>query len=176
MDKQSDQTKVHEFIRRNPGANTKAIRKGAGVRNERVTEILAAGVGSGDFVVTAGFWGSRSYTLGTQNLKPEKPIQIPVPASQVLPPDLGDALLQPGPAFSGSRPIPTESQDDGKQTNLPANAPIPEPKAVPIDPPPVPHRETKWEWSALMRREALVQETQVKTAETQLNPPVPPEP
>ena len=175
MDKQSDQTKVYDFIRTNPGATTKAIRKGARVRHERVTAISAEGVASGDLVMTAGFWGSKCYELAKT---PEPKILVPVlvPVAQVLPPDLGLALLHPGPAFSGSRPIPTESQDDGKHTNLPANAPIPEPKAVPIDAPPVPHRETEWEWSGRMRREALAQETQVKTAGPQLNPPVPPEP
>jgi len=144
MDKQSDQTKVYDFIRANPGATTKAIRKGARVRHERATAILAEGVASGDLVMTAGFWGSQSYELAKtpdpkipvpeqetpskipvpelQILVPESGNQSPLPeallpAAQVLPPDLGYALLRPGPAFSGSRPISTDSQDAGKQAN-----------------------------------------------------------
>src|SRR2546428_13929539 len=85
----SDQTKVYGFIRANPGATTKAIRKGAGVRNEQVTDILAAGTASGDLIMTAGFWGSRSYELA----KTPDP-KIPVPEQetplQILVPEAGN--------------------------------------------------------------------------------------
>jgi hypothetical protein len=103
----SDQTMVYEFIRANPGATTKAIGKGARVRHERVTAILAEGVAAGELVMTAGARNAKFYDVAGNHsiapipeaLVPEAP--IPVPA--VLPPNFGLAFLRPGPAFVGSQ-------------------------------------------------------------------------
>jgi hypothetical protein len=104
-----DKTKVFDFIQANPGASTKTIRKGSGVRNETVTDNPAAGVASGELTAAPGRWGSQTYRLGIH--VPENSISVPeretpaailVPAVQIPLPDLGDALLRPS---SGSRAV-----------------------------------------------------------------------
>ena len=51
-DNLTDKQRVFQFISQHPQANVRAIRKGAALCNERVQEILAAGVASAELDMT----------------------------------------------------------------------------------------------------------------------------
>ena len=87
----TDKQMVYRFIERNPKASVRAIRKGAGVRNERVGDILAEGSQSGELLMT-GFWRAQLYSLTELGVKamnappPPRWWEIPIPVRSPLRP------------------------------------------------------------------------------------------
>jgi len=82
-DNLTDKQLVYRFIEQHPKASVRVIRKGAGVRNERVGDILAEGRQSGELIMT-GFWRAQLYELTELGVKamnappPPRWWQIPI--------------------------------------------------------------------------------------------------
>jgi len=87
----TDKQLVYRYIEEHPKASVRAIRKGAGVRNERVGEILAEGRQSGELIMT-GVLRSKLYELTELGVKamnaPPLPRwwEIPIPGGEPVTP------------------------------------------------------------------------------------------
>jgi hypothetical protein len=90
-DNLTDKQRVFKFIAEHPKSSVRAIRRGAALCNERVAEILAEGIRSGELVRTTS-WRAQLYELTELGVKamnappPPRWWEIPIPGEERVTP------------------------------------------------------------------------------------------